>query len=129
MDSTNNPANASVEAQSQMKRDMDDSQKINHLQNPGLFEETGTHVKTMASGAADVGVGAAQGVVSLARGAALGAANIAQGAADAVKNTFGSNNPSNESAVPAASGNNPNVSGVNPSNVPSNMPSNVDKRN
>ncbi|KAL6578948.1 hypothetical protein OROMI_009164 [Orobanche minor] len=53
---------------------------------------TGTQIKKMAQGAADVGKGAAQGAVTFARGAAAGAANIAQGSADAVKNTIGINN-------------------------------------
>lgn len=64
--------------------------------------KTGTNVKNMAQGAADIGKGAVQGAVSIARGAALGAANVAQGAADVVKNTLGSDN--NSTNTNAASG-------------------------
>ncbi|KAK4375450.1 hypothetical protein RND71_006127 [Anisodus tanguticus] len=81
-----------VPGQAQMRRDGSDGSDI-HNQNQGFLQETGTQVKNMAQGAADIGKGAAQGAVSVVRGAALGAANIAQGAADAVKNTVGTNNP------------------------------------
>ncbi|GFP99700.1 hypothetical protein PHJA_002114100 [Phtheirospermum japonicum] len=83
-----------------MRREWDDTlNPPSNVHSQGQRKKTGTQVKNMAQGAADVGKGAAQGAVSLARGAAAGAANIAQGAADAVKNTIGINNPN------AASGN------------------------
>ncbi|KAL6537595.1 hypothetical protein OROMI_026129 [Orobanche minor] len=89
-----------VPGQAQMKREWDDMLKPPsdvHSQSQGqttnFLQETGTQIKNMAQGAADVGKGAAQGAVTLARGAAVGAANIAQGAAGAVKNTIGINNP------------------------------------
>ncbi|KAL6495872.1 hypothetical protein OROGR_030435 [Orobanche gracilis] len=91
-----------VPGQAQMIREWDDMLKPPsdvHSQSQGrgetinFLQETGTQIKNMAQGAADVGKGATQGAVTLARGAAVGAANIAQGAADAIKNTIGINNP------------------------------------
>ncbi|XP_073290694.1 uncharacterized protein [Primulina huaijiensis] len=87
--------------QPQLRRD-DLINQPSNLQNQGqsnFLQETGTQVKNMAQGAAEIGKGAAQGAVNLAKGAALGAANIAQGAAGAVKNTLGINTP--DSAAPA----------------------------
>ncbi|KAA8540467.1 hypothetical protein F0562_024614 [Nyssa sinensis] len=84
--------------QAQLKKDEMMNQSSN-AQNPAqstnFLQETGTHVKNMAHGAADIAHGAVGGAASIAQGAALGAANIAQGAADAVKNTFGMNNNPN----------------------------------
>ncbi|GAA0172563.1 hypothetical protein LIER_26366 [Lithospermum erythrorhizon] len=71
-----------------------------------LIMKTGSQVKNMAQGAAEIGKGAAQSAVNIARGAATGAAHIAQGAADAVKNTIGANNPditSNPNSPPSPS--------------------------
>ncbi|KAL2555001.1 uncharacterized protein Fot_08620 [Forsythia ovata] len=88
----NNPSNA---RQGQIWRDdmlNQQSNTQNQDQSTNFLQETGTQVKNIAQGAADVGKGAVQGAVSIARGTALGAANIAQGAADAVKNTIGPDN-------------------------------------
>ncbi|XP_016514338.1 uncharacterized protein LOC107831122 [Nicotiana tabacum] len=82
---------AQAPGQAQMRRD--GSNAPSEGQGHNFLQETGTQVKNMAQGAADIGKGAAQGAVSMACGAALGAANMAQGAADAVKNTVGTNNP------------------------------------
>ncbi|KAL3639710.1 hypothetical protein CASFOL_014678 [Castilleja foliolosa] len=92
-------ASGKVPGQAQMRRECDETLPQSNVHSQGqaqatnFLEETGTQVKNMAQGAADVSKGAALGAVSLARGAASGAANIAQGAADAVKNTMGINNP------------------------------------
>ncbi|GER31737.1 late embryogenesis abundant protein-related [Striga asiatica] len=51
--------------------------------------QTGSQVKNMAYGAAEVGKGAAQGAINLARGAA-----------DAVKNSIGINNNNNDVTIP-----------------------------
>ncbi|CAI9766085.1 unnamed protein product [Fraxinus pennsylvanica] len=85
----NNPSNAGQPQawKNDMLNQQSDSQNQDHSTN--FLQETGTQVKNMAQGAADIGKGA---VVSIARGAALGAANVAQGAADVVKNTVGSAN-------------------------------------
>ncbi|OIT02797.1 PREDICTED: uncharacterized protein LOC109227427 [Nicotiana attenuata] len=93
---------AQAPGQAQIRRD--DSNAPSEGQAHNFLQETGTQVKNMAQGAADVGKGAAQGAVSMARGAALGAANIAQGAADAVKNTVGTNNPPHDNTGTAAAG-------------------------
>ncbi|MCD7459810.1 hypothetical protein HAX54_042025 [Datura stramonium] len=88
--------------QSQMRRDGSDAPSDIHNQGQAhnFLQETGTQVKNMAQGAADIGKGAAQGAVSVARGAALGAANIAQGAADVIKNTVGGANNNTTGGVP-----------------------------
>merc|ERR1712034_51350 len=91
----NNPSNA---GQGQMWRDdlLNQQSTIqNQDQSANFLQETGTQVKNMAQGAADIGKGAVEGAVSIARGAALGAANMAQGAADAVKNTLETDNNTN----------------------------------
>ncbi|CAA0824432.1 Unknown protein [Striga hermonthica] len=58
-------------------------------QTTNFLEETGSQVKNMAYGAAEVGKGAAQGAINLARGAA-----------DAVKNSIGINNNNNDATIP-----------------------------
>ncbi|XP_059312376.1 uncharacterized protein LOC132598664 [Lycium barbarum] len=106
-----------VPGQTQMRRDGSDAPN----QGQGFLQETGTQVKNMAQGAADMGKGAAQGAVSVARGAALGAANIAQGAADAVKNTVGTNNPPHhDNTGSATTGGIPNYLDEFPKNNPTN---------
>ncbi|XP_073024106.1 uncharacterized protein [Primulina eburnea] len=95
---TNTSYTGQAAGQPQLRRD-DLINQPSNLQNqgqPNFLQETGTQVKNMAQGAAEIGKGAAQGAVNLAMGAAIGAANVAQGAAGAVKNTLGINNPDSE---------------------------------
>ncbi|XP_075521612.1 uncharacterized protein LOC142554823 [Primulina tabacum] len=94
---TNTGYTGQAAGQPQLRRD-DLVNQPSNLQNqgqPNFLQETGTQVKNMAQGAAEIGKGA----VNLAMGAAIGAANVAQGAAGAVKNTLGINNPA-DSEVP-----------------------------
>ncbi|KAL3511863.1 hypothetical protein ACH5RR_024580 [Cinchona calisaya] len=74
--------------QAQMRR----NDLVNEDHETNFLQETGTQVKNVAQGAAEIGKGAALGAVSMAKGAAIGAANMAQGAADVVKQTFGMDN-------------------------------------
>ncbi|XP_027124537.1 uncharacterized protein [Coffea arabica] len=105
---------APVPGQAQMRRN-DQVDQPSHVQPnqdyaTNFLQETGSHLKDVAQGAADAGKGAVLGAASMARGAAAGAANIAHGAADAVKHTLGlgaADNTSNwpSSNHPAAGGN------------------------
>ncbi|XP_027167910.1 late embryogenesis abundant protein 29-like [Coffea eugenioides] len=79
---------AQVPGQAQMRRN-DQVDQPNQDYATNFLQETGSHLKDVAQGAADAGKGAVLGAASMARGAAAGAANIAHGAADAVKHTLG----------------------------------------
>ncbi|CAI9773642.1 unnamed protein product [Fraxinus pennsylvanica] len=96
----------------------------NQGQGTNFLQDTGTQVKNMAQGAADIGKGAAQGAVNLAREAAAGAANMTSGAADAVKNTLGMNSADNTTNCPG------NIGGADGSNNPTStdQPSNPSTR-
>ncbi|XP_016470991.2 uncharacterized protein LOC107793208 [Nicotiana tabacum] len=97
-----------IPGQAQMRReDMvnQPSDIHNQGQTTNLLQETGTKVKNIAHGAADMAQGAAGSAVNMARGAATGAANMAHGAAGAVKNTLGINPDSHNTTDTATGGN------------------------
>ncbi|KAL3528843.1 hypothetical protein ACH5RR_008165 [Cinchona calisaya] len=114
-----------VPGQAQMRRsDLVDQPSHNQDHESSFLQETGTQMKNMAQGAAEIGKGAALGAVNMARGAAIGAANIAHGAADAVKHTLGMDANANAN-VTHHDNNTSNLPSHTNTNHPANCPNNT----